>query len=120
MFTVKFFGSYENGLYHRQRIYSAEDLTILKARDGSAEITLHQKNPSDSFRIDVEWEGFSERDPGSPPVYQKAVIENASGRTTEIVVLGPDPRKTASNLPQSGQLPGSSAHKIADARLAQG
>lgn len=84
MFTAKF---YANG---RQRIYSAEFFTILRSEDGRAEITLHMKDPAHDFRVDIEWEGWSKAPANQ--VFQRAIIENAAGRTTEIVNLGPDPR----------------------------
>lgn len=82
MFTIKFYGS---GGY-RQVIKEAESFTILRGEDGGAEITLHQKNPTDSCRIDIEGCQPAPRPEGWPPVYEKAIIENSAGKTTEIVV----------------------------------
>lgn len=85
MFTIKFYG--ENG--SRVRIFSAESFTILRNEDSSeAEITLHQKNSSDDFRIDILPRGTVCAD-GCPPYFQKAIIENDSGRTTAIIVAAP-------------------------------
>lgn len=53
MFTVKLYASYESGTYHRQRIFSAENLTVLRSANTSAEITLHQKNQNDDFCVDI-------------------------------------------------------------------
>ena len=95
MFTIKFY----SGDGSRQRIFEAESFTILRAPqdatpaaspgmvDGiDAEITIHQKHGD--FRIDVG-HTLKPRDSHWPPVFQKAIIENAGGRTTEIIVAGP-------------------------------
>lgn len=87
MFTAKFYS--DNGF--RQRIMSAESFTLLRAEDGTAEITLHQKNQSEDCRIDINWDD-APRDSYMPPLYQKAIIENPAGKTTEIIALGPNPR----------------------------
>lgn len=86
MFTIKFYS--RDG--YRQVIKEAESFTILRSEDGLAEITLHQKNPGDDSRIDIK----DEKDQvcsWSPPCFGKAIIENAAGRTTEIIVLRPLP-----------------------------
>lgn len=86
MFTIKFYNC--DGF--RQVIKEAESFTILRSDDGCAEITLHQKNQSDDSRVDIK----DERDQvcnWSPPCFGKAIIENAAGRTTEIIVLRPLP-----------------------------
>lgn len=88
MFTIKFYS--HDGC--RQKILSADSFTILRnprgtpSDDGGAEITLHQKN-GDGCRIDVADD--KNRDPSWPPHFAKAIIENAAGRTTEIIVVGP-------------------------------
>jgi hypothetical protein len=81
MFTIKF---YSDG---RQKILSAESFTILRG-GGGAEITLHQKNQHEDRRIDI---ASAEIEPATdmPPVYQRAIIENAAGKTTEIIEAGP-------------------------------
>jgi hypothetical protein len=86
MFTVKFYS--DDGC--RQVIKSAESFTILRApRDeGGTEITLHQKSQADDCRIDIGPVG-TERLEGWPPIYQTAIIENALGKTTEIIRAGP-------------------------------
>lgn len=82
MFTIKF---YSNG---RQRILSAESFTILRSDEG-AEITLHQKNQGDDIRIDIALDGPRNDYDNWPPCYQRAIIENAAGKTTEIVDISP-------------------------------
>lgn len=87
MFTIKFYG--DGGF--RQRILEAESFTILRhGADGGAEITMHQKN-GEGLRFDIRPKDTPVT--GShPPFYQKAIIENAAGRTTEIVTLQSMPR----------------------------
>lgn len=83
MFTIKL---YNGG---RQKILSAESFTILRgpiSANSAAEITLHQKNPADDVRYDVTNEIRPE---GWPERFDKAIIENAAGRTTEIIQLAP-------------------------------
>lgn len=87
MFTIKFYGEGN----HRVVIKSAESLTILRGDDGSAEITLHQKNQNDDYRIDVAHDMKASYHEGYPPRYHRAIIENAAGKTTEMIVLGPHP-----------------------------
>jgi hypothetical protein len=88
MFTVKFY----SGDGFRQVVHSAESLTILRDESGDAEVTLHQKNQVDSFRVDVkDVHSDKPRDPGWPPVFQKMIVENAAGRTTEILAVGQVP-----------------------------
>jgi hypothetical protein len=95
MFTIKFY----SGDGCRQVIKEADSFTILRSPhsddDGTAEITLHQKNQADDCRIDIADNGPNgpNRAEGWPPVYGKAIIENAAGRTTEIVCLRPSARK---------------------------
>lgn len=89
MFTIKFY----SGDGCRQIIREAESFTILRGGIGSdddgAEISIHQKN-GESCRIDIADDGPNgpKRAEGWPPAYAKAIIENAAGRTTEIVALG--------------------------------
>lgn len=92
MFTIKFY----SGDGCRQVIREAESFTILRCRpgpedDGTAEITLHQKNPSDDYRIDIKDDGTLGLPFGysGPPRFAKAIIENLAGKTTEIVYLRP-------------------------------
>lgn len=89
MFTIKFY-SHEGG---RQRIEAADSFTILRMDQvGGAEITLHRKNPSDDIRVDIGPHRNCVPVGGWPnDVFQKAIIENAAGRTTEIISLQPAP-----------------------------
>lgn len=80
MFTIKFYS--DDGF--RQRILEADSFTILRGRDGSAEITLHQKSGDDSSRIDIRGANGGPEKEG-PPFYQRAIIENAAGKTTEMI-----------------------------------
>lgn len=86
MFTIKFYSS--DGF--RQVIREADSFTILRNSQGTAEITLHQKSAGESCRIDID-DDNKPRDAGWPPAFGKAIIENAAGRTTEIIVLRPLP-----------------------------
>jgi hypothetical protein len=95
MFTAKFYS--DNG--YRQRIVSAESFTILRGDNGTAEITLHQKNQTDDARVDINWDE-APRDSYMPPVYQKVIIENATGKTTEIIALGCNPNIPPSQKPK--------------------
>lgn len=85
MFTIKFY----SGDGYRQVIKEADSFTVLRCDEG-AEITLHHKNPADDCRIDIadEWPNGPKRCEGWPPVFGKAIIENAAGRTTEIITIG--------------------------------
>lgn len=84
MFTIKLYR--DDGF--RQRIHEADDFTILRTGlhpdaapvSGWVEITAHRKNGED-FRFDV---GDSPSQP-SGGVWERAIIENAAGRTTEII-----------------------------------
>lgn len=84
MFTIKLYS--EDG--YRSVIKSAESFTILR-EGGEAEITLHQRNPAEDSRVDIRHSEKSNRAPEFPPSFGKAIIENAAGRTTEMVTLGP-------------------------------
>lgn len=86
MFTIKLYSADPNNAEpYRQRILTADSFTILRGSDGSAEITLH--NGATGVRYDIGPD--TPREPGWPDVYQKAIIENAAGRTTEIITLRP-------------------------------
>ncbi len=91
MFTVKFYSG--NG--YRQKILSAESFTILRGGSSpggdEAEITLHQKNPNDDMRYDIKSDVEMPVDYAGPPIYQRAIIENSAGKTTEIIQLRPAP-----------------------------
>jgi hypothetical protein len=90
MFTIKFY----SGDGCRQIIREAESFTILRCPpgddDGVAEITLHQKLGFEDRRIDIGDDGPNgpKRPDGWPPLFAKAIIENSSGRTTEIIHAG--------------------------------
>lgn len=94
MFTVKLYSN--NGA--RQRIVDGESFTILRspkligssqcARNITAEITVHQKNSNEDRRYDVGAYLPDTTEEG-PELFEKAIIENALGRTTEIIVYTP-------------------------------
>lgn len=79
MFTIKFYT--DQG---RQIIREAESFTILHGNDGSAEITLHQANPAHDCLIHID-SSDTKRPEGWAPLFQKAIIENAAGKTTQII-----------------------------------
>ena len=89
MFTIKLYS--DNG--YRQKILSAESFTILRGGSGpggdEAEITLHQKNQNDDVRYDIKPSAPLPNDYAGPVIYQRAIIENAAGKTTEIIQLRP-------------------------------
>jgi hypothetical protein len=87
MFTIKFYTS--DG--YRQVIKEAESFTILRDNDGTgeAEITLHQKIPHEDHRYDIKPPLMEASETYVPPRFGKAIIENSSGRTTEIIALNP-------------------------------
>lgn len=85
MFTIKL---YSDG--GRTRIMAAESFTILRDPAGCAEITLHQKNQTDDSRVDVG-PADDGRDVNWPSLYQRAIIENSAGRTTEMISAPPAP-----------------------------
>lgn len=85
MFTIKL---YSDG--GRTRIMTAESFTILRDPAGCAEITLHQKNQTDDSRVDVG-PADDGRDVNWPSLYQRAIIENSAGRTTEMISAPPAP-----------------------------
>ena len=72
----------------RQKIMAAESFTILRSgkNPSEAEITLHFKN-GEGVRYDIMAEppeGYE-----GPTVFQRAIIENMAGKTTEIIQLRP-------------------------------
>jgi hypothetical protein len=88
MFTIKFY----SGDGFRQVIEEADSFTILRSvhdEDGSAEITLHRKS-GESVRRDIGDES-KPLEAHWPPRFNKAIIENSAGKTTEIIGL-PGPR----------------------------
>jgi hypothetical protein len=107
-FTIKFY----SGDGCRQIVKEAESFTILRSpavftnwpNSADAEITLHQKHPVESTRIDIgdDRPHGAKRPEGWPPLFAKAIIENSAGRTTEIVgTLGPNfrPWRTMKSSP---------------------
>lgn len=83
MFTIKLYQD-----VGRQVILAAESFTILRggSSPGEAEITLHQKN-GEGRRYDIRPEppeGYE-----GPTIFQRAIIENMAGKTTEIIQLSP-------------------------------
>jgi hypothetical protein len=79
MFTIKLYA--DQG--YRQRIIEAESFTLLRPSDGSVEITLHGVRLNGEM-MDCRF------DLGAPPradnlPWDKAIIENAHGKTTEII-----------------------------------
>lgn len=84
MFTIKFYS--DNGF--RQKILSAESFTVLRDEGGEAEITLHRKGETyDDVRYDIKRSAPLPNDYSGPAIFQKAIIENAAGKTTEIIAL---------------------------------
>jgi hypothetical protein len=81
MFTIKFYSTGPSG--SRQVITEANSFTILRADDGTAEITLHQKSGDDT-RVDIN---DAPAQDGWPPRYESAIIENSAGKTTEMINL---------------------------------
>lgn len=91
MFTIKLYS--DNAA--RRRIYEADDFTILRfapdvqvAGPQWVEVTAHRKS-GDDFRFDI---GASPYEPAGG-VWERLIIENAAGRTTEIIGYhaGPPP-----------------------------
>lgn len=85
MFTIKFYSS--DGC--RQIIEQADSFTVLRSagrpigiQDADAEITMHRKHGDDN-RIDIGGSAITPE--GYPPRFAKAIIENAAGKTTEII-----------------------------------
>lgn len=84
MFTIK---AYKHNEFSC-RVLSAKSLTILRLEDGSAEITLHQHSGHDDSRIDIGSDDVG-RTAGSPDLYEKVIVENEFGKTTEIIQARP-------------------------------
>lgn len=88
MFTIKLYSG--NG--SRLRILSAESFTVLRGKapmfGDETEITLHQKN-GENTRYDIKPAAEPVPDYCGPEIFQKAIIENAAGRTTEIISVMP-------------------------------
>ena len=81
MFTIKLYGSTGHC-----RILEAESFSILRGDFGEAEITVHQKDPEDTRRYDLRGDGDgSILEEGFNPVFQRAIIENSNGKTTEVL-----------------------------------
>lgn len=79
MFTIKL---YQDN-YH-QRIIEAESFTIIRERD-AVEITLHGMM-DEGKRIDRRYDlTHCARPEGWPAQYTRAIIENSSGKTTEVL-----------------------------------
>lgn len=87
MFTVK---AYKGD---NVRLYEADSITILRSVDcypEESEITLHRVIGED-LRIDVKEDKPVE--PIWPSRFDKVIIENSAGKTTEIVRYMPSPDK---------------------------
>lgn len=84
MFTIKLY-SHDS---YRQKILKAESFTILRGDDGGAEITVHQVDQNDDRRYDVAPDQPQAID-DPRQLFGSAIIENAAGKTTEIIRLGP-------------------------------
>lgn len=88
MFTLKLYG---NG---RIRIVSAESFTVYQYNNFACQITAHQKDQGDDRCFYVGDDRacdvaiISEREVW----YSRAFIENASGRTSEVIEPPPMPR----------------------------
>jgi hypothetical protein len=89
MFTVKFYSNSGS----RQKILEAESFTILRDKNGDSEITLHRKNSNDDVRYDIICEPSQQilNCDYWPEIFQKAIIENSAGKTTEIISPYPAP-----------------------------
>lgn len=88
MFTIKFYSttSPNSPAGYRQKILQADSFTILRMDDGTAEITLHQKDHAEDRRFDINGDPAQD---GWPPRFESAIIENAAGKTTEMINLRP-------------------------------
>jgi hypothetical protein len=90
MFTIKFYstgpGSPDG---YRQVIKEAESFTILRGDDGTAEITLHQRDPAFDQRIDIGDCSKPSLPEGFPARFESAIIENSAGKTTEMINFRP-------------------------------
>ena len=81
MFTLKFYANDS----HRLRIEEADSLTILRSA-GGAEITMHRKS-GDDIRLDVTDVEPATSD--APQTFEKVIVENSAGKTTEIIYADP-------------------------------
>lgn len=104
MFTIKLY-TYNSPDGEKITIREAESFTVLRdTYTGEAEITLHQRDGSGQ-RVDIG-HASTPRPEGFPPVFQKAIIENSSGKTTEIIGLrGPMPNSDTKPPPKAGTSP---------------
>jgi hypothetical protein len=84
MFTIKLYSHCSR----RQKILQAESFTILRGDDGGAEITLHQLDQNHDRRYDVAHERPQAID-DPRQIFGSAIIENAAGKTIEMIRLGP-------------------------------
>lgn len=86
MFTIKL---YRDGGYS-QRILEAEGFSIIRPQGGGAEIMLHRPlGPNGEYR-DERFDVSAQEPPNDQgPYYERAIIENAMGKTTEIVAISP-------------------------------
>lgn len=92
MFTIKFYGDFGS----RIRILTAQSFTVLRI-SGGHEITVHQKNGMDDARYDVKepWPEATTSDQQAsqwPVRFQRAIIENENGKTTDIFQVMSDPK----------------------------
>ena len=87
MFTLKFYKYAKESIGERIVIRQAENITILRDTDG-AEITMHTS--SGDQRLDV---GFHNtvRPECFPDCFDRLIVENAAGKTSEIVSFLPSP-----------------------------
>lgn len=77
MFTLKFIKRFDDRVGDRTVIKTAESLTIIRDTDGAG-VTMHR--PGGDERVDV---GFL--DDRNPEGFDRVIIENAAGKTTEII-----------------------------------
>lgn len=84
MFTIKLYSA--DGW--RQKILEADSFTVLRGNASNygneAEITLHRKS-SDDVRYDIRPKEVLAPDYQGPEVFERAIIENGAGKTTEII-----------------------------------
>lgn len=92
MFTIKL---YTDDDFH-QIIETADSFTVLREQNGEAEITLHRRSLSGDCRFDIKPRFEIGTDEAGPPRFQKAIIENAAGKTTEMISLPFPPRPMSS------------------------
>lgn len=90
MFTIKLYK--DQG--YRQLILEAESFSVLRNEGSDSEITLHRKPGTDGEYNDVRYDIADDADRVAgerfmPERFDKAIIENAHGKTTEIISLTP-------------------------------